>query len=320
MLAIYVVAAALLVVLALRIVVFYFIARWLKAGDVTWPRIIGIEAIMLPLAIGATLVQWYVQATPDTEGRNNALAIDVVLAAIVLIILAFVVKAILRGSVWKGVFAMLLAAIFVALPAVIVLKEFVLDSFRAPTLSMAPTLLGWHWVAKCPHCGGRFFLRANLAGNQQPPPENPPFGICEQCLKAGTAGPHSDEIFQPDRFVALKFLKPRRWDVVTVWTVGEAPMLVAKRIVGLPGEEVTIKDGAVWINGNRQTPPGSLAALEYIEIELESWKLKDGEFFVLGDLSARSYDSRMWGPSSLESIDGVVTTRYWPPSRWGILR
>ena len=103
------------------------------------------------------------------------------------------------------------------------------------------------------------------------------------------------------------------------------------RLVGLPGEKVFIKDGAVWANDVRLSPPESIAGLQY-STELESgasalmgspdqpWILKEDEYCVLGDFSERSSDSRFWGPVPRSNIEGVVTIRYWPISRWPVWR
>ena len=118
-----------------------------------------------------------------------------------------------------------------------------------------------------------------------------------------------------------------------------------KRLVDLPGETVVIKDGAVWINGQKLDPPASLNGLEYVtEIPraphmppLEVFAgtpdtpavLGKGEYFVLGDFSLQSSDSRLWEKGAEghppyavpeSNIIGVATHIYWPSSRWRILR
>jgi signal peptidase I len=76
-----------------------------------------------------------------------------------------------------------------------------------------------------------------------------------------------------------------------------------KRLVGFPGEEIEIKDDAVWINGNKLTPPDRIRNIQYESQPIASsagmWggsrgpaKLAEGEYFVLGDFSASAFDSR----------------------------
>ncbi len=107
------------------------------------------------------------------------------------------------------------------------------------------------------------------------------------------------------------------------------------RLVGLPGESIHIQDGAVWVDGKKQTPPEEIRGIEYVTMP-RSWGTLDrpallgkDEYFVLGDFSARSRDSRLWiegapghNPFAVPKsyIKGVVTHTYWPPSRWRIHR
>jgi hypothetical protein len=60
-----------------------------------------------------------------------------------------------------------------------------------------------------------------------------------------------------------KLATPRRWDIV-VFRIPEEPSVVyVFRLVGLPGESVSIREGLVWINGQKQAVPPALAGLEY---------------------------------------------------------
>jgi signal peptidase I len=105
----------------------------------------------------------------------------------------------------------------------------------------------------------------------------------------------------------------------------------AKRLVGLPGEEVVVKDGFVWIDGVKQTPPAEVARITYTAVPGEwpgePWgspdrptRLGDDEYFVLGDFSQRSADSRVYGPVRRADVTGVVSVVFWPVSRWRIIR
>src|SRR5205807_2135965 len=80
----------------------------------------------------------------------------------------------------------------------------------------------------------------------------------------------------------------------------------AKRLVGMPGEVVFLKGGAVWVDGSKQAPPAEIADLQYSSddemggppqgSEDRPWHLGADEYVVLGDFSQRSSDSRYWGP------------------------
>ena len=106
-----------------------------------------------------------------------------------------------------------------------------------------------------------------------------------------------------DRFLVAKFLRPQRWDVVVFHPPHDPATLYAMRLVGMPGEEVTIRDGQVVINGQVVTPPPELSGIRYSVdegprpirgSEQHPAKLAEGEYFVLGDFSKRTYDSRYW--------------------------
>ena len=203
---------------------------------------------------------------------------------------------------------------------------------------MAPTIVGWHKTAKCVHCGQNLIISS-------PAPDAPKYmffdepnqiGICSQCLKASNSEAALSEVFPSDRVIADKLLAPRRWDLIVYRHPPEPANRLVHRLVGLPGEEVVIKEGAIWINGEKLTPPEPISLLQYTT-ELSGFgpgknlptdwgssekpiRLKDDEFCVLGDFSLRSNDSRVWGPVPRANIEGVVTLRYWPISRWHVWR
>ena len=108
---------------------------------------------------------------------------------------------------------------------------------------------------------------------------------------------------------------PKRGDVV-VFTPPVSTDDYIKRIIGLPGENVSIKDGKIYINSELlkedylvndvYTQSGSFLQ------EGQSYKVADGEFFVMGDNRAHSYDSRSFGPIKKKVISGKAWVIYWP--------
>lgn len=92
-----------------------------------------------------------------------------------------------------------------------------------------------------------------------------------------------------------------------------------KRVVGLSGETVEIKNGEVKIY-NKENPNGFLLKEKYLPDNLQTLgdikaKLGAGEYFVLGDNRSRSADSRRFGSVPKEDIVGKVFLRAWPPAR-----
>ena len=93
-----------------------------------------------------------------------------------------------------------------------------------------------------------------------------------------------------------------------------------KRIIGLPGDHLWIKDGHPVINGHEITdepyitPCGNVPACNMpIVITIPK-----GEYYMLGDNRGDSDDSRYWGPIRSSWIIGEVFATYWPPDRIGI--
>lgn len=93
-----------------------------------------------------------------------------------------------------------------------------------------------------------------------------------------------------------------------------------KRIIGLPGEKVEIKNGSVIIY-NSQSPNGFvLDEKSYLSSSIRTvpdsvTMLKNDEYFVMGDNRSFSSDSRAWGPVPKKDIIGLVLFRAWPLSR-----
>ncbi len=115
--------------------------------------------------------------------------------------------------------------------------------------------------------------------------------------------------------LSYRFEKPKRGDVI-VFRPPVAGSFFIKRIIGLPGEEVIIKEGSVFIKKDNKIIklkekylPSSVKTYPDLTVDL-----KKDQYFVLGDNRKRSYDSRFWGPIKKEDIVGKVKFRLWPPT------
>ena len=98
-----------------------------------------------------------------------------------------------------------------------------------------------------------------------------------------------------------------------------------KRIVGLPGERVSLRPPQVLINGQpvrvagiKYVLPPTFLQAKYLPTEADSVLLGPDEYLVLGDNSPRSFDSRFWGPIRRDAIIGRAVKVYWPFARAGI--
>ena len=109
---------------------------------------------------------------------------------------------------------------------------------------------------------------------------------------------------------------PQRGDVVIFRYPLDPSLYYIKRIVGMPGETMTIDKGAVSIDkrdGTRQVlvvPRPSITELTQVEPIIT--KLAKDEYFVLGDNRSESSDSRDWGPLQSKFIIGRALMRIWP--------
>ncbi len=124
-----------------------------------------------------------------------------------------------------------------------------------------------------------------------------------------------------DRFIYLRtqgVYQPQRGDVVSIQyddTLMTGEELV-KRVVGLPGEEIGIYNGHVYISGKRLEEP---YLKEPMIGDAVAYRIPDGTIFVMGDNRNNSEDSRVWGPIPLASVLGRAKLLFWPLSRFRVL-
>ena len=106
---------------------------------------------------------------------------------------------------------------------------------------------------------------------------------------------------------------PQRGDIIVLKPPNNPGEDYIKRIVGLPGERVEMRDGAVWIDGIVLEEPYVSSVPRYEK----QWTLQDGEYLVLGDNREDSDDSHTWGALPTDNIVGKAWLTYWPPEQWG---
>ncbi len=310
--------------------------RWAKVPDVTRRRVVFATMIVFILQFAMQIL--FLAITPANDAQAIILGVVQIVAAIitpcVVIGALFNVKFLRAIQAWLPT---LLTSIATFAFAFLVWKPFLYEGFVVPTNAMAPTLVGQHWKAMCPECGKPSYCSPM---DEQYRTADPPLMICEQ-FHVTTTSEFSKNVHTGDYFLVTKFLSPQRWDLVVFQNPEQPTTLYVKRLVGLPGEKVHIQDGSVWIDDVRQFPPDSMSGIEYLS-ELPDWYgpapwgtenrpalLGDDEYFVLGDFSASSLDSRFWNQGApghnpfavpRSHIKGVVTHTYWPPKRWRIHR
>ncbi len=120
--------------------------------------------------------------------------------------------------------------------------------------------------------------------------------------------------------ISYWFRRPRRWEIVTFRT--PEGLQVMKRVVGLPGEWVAVCDGHLWITGDHVPFPASLSQLHYYDygsLQGGNTVACDNGYFVLGDDSKDSDDSRYNGPLERKQMIGRAVLIVGPRSRWSWL-
>lgn len=121
--------------------------------------------------------------------------------------------------------------------------------------------------------------------------------------------------------VVYKLSEPKRGDVI-IFKYSDTQDFI-KRIIGLPGEQVMLKDGQIYINGTLLDESGYLDSSVYSNggdylHEGETITVPDGEYFVCGDNRQHSSDSRTFGPIAKSEIKGKSWIVYYPFSNFRI--
>jgi signal peptidase I len=100
---------------------------------------------------------------------------------------------------------------------------------------------------------------------------------------------------------------------------------LVKRVIGLPGDTVSLSGGDVYINGKLLNQPWLPASVQTETFPgpagtpyslSQSYKVPAGEIYVMGDNREFSCDSRYWGPVKASTVVGKVDVRFWPLTRF----
>jgi signal peptidase I len=127
--------------------------------------------------------------------------------------------------------------------------------------------------------------------------------------------------------ISWRLSQPERGDIVVFHPPFDGPVLI-KRIIGLPNDEISLRGGFVYINGQRLDEPyvrrvdGRPEPSDPFSNGLpwslqEPYKVPAGSYFVMGDNRTDSGDSREFGPIKRAQFVGRGFARYWPPGRIG---
>jgi signal peptidase I len=142
-----------------------------------------------------------------------------------------------------------------------------------------------------------------------------------------------EHTLEPDQYVLVDKLTPRldiykRGDIVVFippedWAQDDGTPFI-KRVIGVGGDEIEIRDGLVYVSGTALEEPYIFAdgpgdPPQPTVASQDRWVVPTGELFLMGDHRANSADSRSFGPVPVANIIGRAWLRYWPINVFGIL-
>ena|SRR5579884_2207415 len=185
----------------------------------------------------------------------------------------------MRRTVVEWIVTLAVAAI-----VVLAVEAEVAQPFRVPTSSMEPTL---------------------------------------QCAKPGEGctGSLNDRVIVAK--IVYRFRDPHRFEIAVFHAPPAAKArcdeggTFLKRVIGLPGDRVSEKNGFFYVNGKKLHEP--YLSSDQRDAVTHTWP-RDGkdQYFVMGDNRIASCDSRTWGTVPRSAFIGPVVATYWPPTRWTI--
>jgi signal peptidase I len=120
-----------------------------------------------------------------------------------------------------------------------------------------------------------------------------------------------------NKFV-YRFEPIQRRDVVVFWYPLDHSKSFIKRVIGLPGESVEIRQGIVYVNGHAIDEPYVPAQYEDMS-DFGPIRVPKDNYFVMGDHRISSNDSRVFGPVASKFIYGRAVFAYWPVDHFGSL-
>jgi signal peptidase I len=199
-----------------------------------------------------------------------------------------------RFPSWVGSVLEIAVLFLVALVVALFLQAFVVKPFMIPSPSMEPTLkegdrvladrITYHF--REPHRGEIIVFR-------YPP------GDEANWTKGGNAVTRSLDLLA---------------EVLNITHQGGHPPFI-KRVVGVGGDTVELRDGVLYVNGEMED-----VDYEYVKDDYNGkWVVPEGCVMVMGDNRPNSNDSRRWGFVPYEAIIGRAVLIWWPPSRWSTL-
>ncbi len=121
------------------------------------------------------------------------------------------------------------------------------------------------------------------------------------------------------KFQSVSWGHIERGDIIVFWYPKDPEKSYVKRVIGLPGEMVEVRDGVILINNQELNEPYLDSEYNRSLPSYEPKKVDEHYYFVMGDNRDNSSDSRLWGLVPEKYIYGKAFFRYWNPSNIGFL-
>ncbi len=122
------------------------------------------------------------------------------------------------------------------------------------------------------------------------------------------------------KFQSVSWGHIERGDIIVFWYPKDPEKSYVKRVIGLPGEMVEVRDGKILINNQELNEPYLDSEYNQSLPSYEPKKVDEHYYFVMGDNRDNSSDSRLWGLVPEKYIYGKAFFRYWNPSHIGFLK
>ncbi len=179
-------------------------------------------------------------------------------------------------------------SIAIAFVIAIVIQTFIVQAFKIPSGSMIPTF----------QIGDRIFVNKFLYSARVP--------------------------FVNWRLPILDIKEPKRGDIIVFISPEDPKKDFVKRLIAVGGEKVEIRDGKILVNGHALSEPPFSGVYYYNSgdygAENKVVRVPADSYFVLGDNSANSRDSRYWGYVPRKNLVGRAMVIYWPLNRMKVVR
>lgn len=115
--------------------------------------------------------------------------------------------------------------------------------------------------------------------------------------------------------MSYRFSNVDRGDIIVFHFPVNPEEELIKRVIGLPGDQVQVRDNQVFVNGQ----PLNESYIAQAPLYSGKWMVAEDHVFVLGDNRNNSNDSKDWGMLPTENIVGKAVLIYWPPPMWEVL-